>query len=206
MRTSSCFCLSSAALSSPSFFGSMLSKNARAPTPYARAPCKHEYFSIRFDSIFLAWIHQRNARELETLGNNMFGKEFWVECRGFLCTANVPLREKQTLPFWKVKLIICTFKSRSALAYLAAATIFMDLVIFWMFLTDLRRIEMSLRVAKPRCCSPADREDTTSWRVAGPWRNILKCKILGGLTERAWEREKLNRNRNISRRLRRDIR
>lgn len=43
-------------------------------------------------------------------------------------------------------------KSRSALVYLAADTIFIDLVIFWMFLTDLRRIEMVLRVAIPLAC------------------------------------------------------
>ena len=33
------------------------------------------------------------------------------------------------------------FNSRSALPNLAADTIFMDFVTFWMFLTDLRRIE-----------------------------------------------------------------
>ena len=41
---------------------------------------------------------------------------------------------------WDIK---STLRSRSALAYLAAATIFMDFVIFWIFLTDFRRIEMS---------------------------------------------------------------
>lgn len=36
--------------------------------------------------------------------------------------------------------------------HLAADTIFMDWVIFWMFLTDLRRKEMVFRVAMLRCC------------------------------------------------------
>ncbi len=43
-------------------------------------------------------------------------------------------------------------RSLSARANLAAETIFMDCVIFWMFLTDLRRMEMSFRVAIPRTC------------------------------------------------------
>ena len=42
-----------------------------------------------------------------------------------------------------------TFKSRSALAYFAADTIFIDCVIFWMFLTDLRRMAIALRFAIP---------------------------------------------------------
>uniref|UniRef100_A0A182NTJ5 HTH OST-type domain-containing protein n=1 Tax=Anopheles dirus TaxID=7168 RepID=A0A182NTJ5_9DIPT len=38
--------------------------------------------------------------------------------------------------------------------YLAADTIFMDWVIFWMFLTDFNRIEMAFSVAIPRFCWP----------------------------------------------------
>lgn len=36
--------------------------------------------------------------------------------------------------------------------YLAADTIFMDCVIFWMFFTDFKRIEMAFNVAIPRVC------------------------------------------------------
>ena len=35
-------------------------------------------------------------------------------------------------------------KSFSALAYLAALTIFIDLVIFWMFFTDFKRVRTSI--------------------------------------------------------------
>lgn len=38
------------------------------------------------------------------------------------------------------------------LTHLAADTIFMDWVIFWMFLTDLSRIEMAFNVAILRFC------------------------------------------------------
>lgn len=46
--------------------------------------------------------------------------------------------------------------SRSARAYLAADTIFMDCVIFWMLVTDFRRIWICLSVAMERvCCGTA---------------------------------------------------
>lgn len=55
--------------------------------------------------------------------------------------------------------------SRSALAYFAADTIFMDCVIFWMFVTDLRRIWICFRVAMERFCC---------WAVAAPFLQTTK--------------------------------
>lgn len=48
--------------------------------------------------------------------------------------------EWQHLPRAPVPYTRAGLRDRSALAYLAAATIFMDLVIFWIFLTDLSRM------------------------------------------------------------------
>jgi len=45
---------------------------------------------------------------------------------------------------------LAILRAFSARPNLAADTIFIDFVIFWMFVTDLRRIEISCRVAMPR--------------------------------------------------------
>lgn len=56
-------------------------------------------------------------------------------------------------------------------SYLAADTIFIDWVIFWMFLTDFRRIEIIFSVAMPRCCwSPF-----ISRQVAADGPTLVNC-------------------------------
>lgn len=49
--------------------------------------------------------------------------------------------QKNQIPVAPAPYDLADFSSRSALVYLAAAIIFMDLVIFWMFVTDLIRFD-----------------------------------------------------------------
>lgn len=58
--------------------------------------------------------------------------------------------------------------------HLAADTIFMDWVIFWMFLTDFRRIEMAFSVAIPRFCWPRQTSVGTWARTGTTDLNIMR--------------------------------
>ena len=90
---------------------------------------------------------------VKCLCSSTIGSRF-LKCLQNLCKTGNKLQNSSDYN-WEITFIWLqyidelTFRSLSALAYLAADTIFIDCVIFWMFLTDLSLIAIAFKLAIP---------------------------------------------------------